>query len=117
MTSSMGFPVRDCSSCNSVIWSSVMTALSRRKESSISGFMILFLVAHGRGDDLIRRGHARHDLADAIFAQGAHAEVARALADGGNAEAFVDHSADFIVEHANFKDTHPALVTGAATFV
>src|SRR6202041_3582140 len=77
----------------------------------------LLLVSHGGGDDFLRGGHAGEHLADTVLAQRAHAEVARALADGRDAKAFVDHVANFVVEHTDLEDAHAALVAGAAAAV
>src|SRR5476651_2328897 len=98
-----------------------MTMLSRRKVRSISGFMALVLVSHGRGDDFLGRGHADQHLANAIFPHGAHAQVARPLPDRGHAHAFIYHAAEFVIQHTNLDDAHappvasvPAPVTAGA---
>src|ERR1700728_2799930 len=115
----MFLPERDCSSCKSLIWTSSMIPFSRRKERSISGFMafVLFLVSHGRRDDFVGRGHAGQNLADAVFTQGAHPQVARPLPDCAHAQPFIDHAADFVVQHADFKNSHAAFISGATAFV
>src|SRR5262245_10167190 len=58
---------------------------------------------------------AGQNFANAVFAQGAHAKLSRALAQVQSGAAFVDHVTDVIVEHENFENAHAAFVAGAAT--
>ena len=74
-------------------------------------------VRHGGVNNFAAGGESGEHLADAILAQRAHAEFARAAAELAGGEAGVDHLAHLVIDEEQLEDAHPALETIVAAFV
>ena len=61
-------------------------------------------------------GDAGEHFADAVFAEGAHAQFTGAAAQLGGGQAGIDHLAHFVVDEEQLEDAHTAAVAVAAAF-
>src|SRR5436190_4964013 len=87
------------------------------KSSMICFAFILARIAQGDGDDFLRGGETGEHLAGAVFAQRAHSELPRPLAQEQRGLAVIDHAPDSVVDRENFEDPDAALVAAVAALL
>src|SRR5262249_35277034 len=110
----MVLPFRFASFKTSSAWEGPSRCCSTKSSATCLSFISTHVSNRNRNHFFGGR-EASQNFANAVFAQGAHAKLPRALAQVQSGAAFGDHVTDFIVERENFENADATFVAGAAT--
>src|SRR5205085_10870278 len=106
-------------SCVSCKTSSACDGWSTCCSTKMSATCCAFISVHVSQRDrnhFVGRGDTGQNFAHTVFAQRAHAQLARALPQHQGRAPVVDHVPDVVVDDENLEDPHPAFVAGLPAF-
>src|SRR4051812_5194400 len=112
MSSTCSFGKTCCSTRSSAIWLLFIAFPGSRwrRVSSIH-------VSQRDRDHFLGGGHSTEHFAHTVFAESAHAKLARLLPQEHGRLLVVDHVANVVIDHKNLEDAHPPAIAGAATML